>query len=57
MNQIAVLRRIPPAEILHLHPERRERAKGLLDLDLQPAVGEDERIVVIDEDFQNGSHH
>jgi len=55
VDNIPLLRVISPAEVFHFEASCFERLLGPLDLDLQTAVGEEERVVVVDEDFHFSS--
>ncbi len=55
VDNIPLLGVIPPAEVFHFEARCFERLLSPLDLDLQTAVGEEERVLVIDEDFHFSS--
>ncbi len=51
MDYVPSLRRIPPAEKLHLDPESLQGALGLLNLNLQPAMREQKRVRMVKENL------
>jgi hypothetical protein len=51
VDKIAALRIIPPSQEFHLYVESFEGSFSLLNLDLEPTVGQSERPRVVEQDF------